>query len=130
MIAIAIAASMMTACTHDRVEVSKISDAQMSCAQIQDEVTNVKLVRQGVKDKTGFSGRNIAMGLFFWPGVIVNEVNGNKAEADTQKRLERLVSLHEQKGCDQSKLANALKDAAKSDETASKETETMKDSEA
>lgn len=91
--------TLVSACTHDRVEVSKVSDAQMSCAQINQEITDVKIARGDIKGKTGFSGRNVAMGLLFWPGVVVNEVNGNKADSAALQRIDRLVALSDQKGC-------------------------------
>ena len=63
------------------------------------EIDRAEDARLEVQDKTGFSGRNVGMALLFWPGIIVNEVQGGKAEDAAQDRVERLNGLYYQQGC-------------------------------
>lgn len=106
----AAAVAVLSACTHTKMEVTKATDSQMSCAQIAAEMTEVKMVRQGIDGKTGFSGRNVFY-VLFWPAIIVNEVNGNQADKLAQDRQAKLVSLYEQKRCNSSHLTEAEKRA-------------------
>jgi hypothetical protein len=89
----------LVSCTHSKVEVSKITDSQMSCAQIEQELIDLKLIKQDIKNKRGISARNAGMFLLFWPGIFVNEINGNEAEKLVNARVEKLIGLHSQKGC-------------------------------
>ncbi|MBP9694068.1 MAG: lipoprotein [Alphaproteobacteria bacterium] len=125
----AAAVAVLSACTHTKMEVTKATDSNMVCHQIAAEMTEVKMVRQGIDDKTGFSGRNVFYGLFFWPAVIVNEVNGNGADKLAQERHAKLVSLYEQKKCNASYLTEAEKRAeAKRAAEAKKQAEENKES--
>ena len=87
-------------CTHKRVEVHKVTDYSMTCSQIIEEMKKVEKIKTDIKNKKGFSGRNVGMALFFWPGVIVNEVNANKALELADKRLDVLNKLYKEKECD------------------------------
>ncbi len=98
--------TLLASCTHQSVEVNKIGDKQLSCSQISSELMDIKLVKKDIDDKTGFSGRNVGMGLLFWPGVIVNELNANDAEKNVNERINKLVKLHEDKGCDSSQISS------------------------
>jgi hypothetical protein len=56
----------LASCTHSKVEISKITDSQMSCAQIEQELIDLKLIKQDIKSKRGVSARNAGMFLLFW----------------------------------------------------------------
>lgn len=90
---------LVSACTHKKVEVNNLNDKNLTCQQIAMEIGQIKELKSGIDEKTGISGRNVAMGLLFWPGIIVNEMNGSKAEELANERMDKLVSLHEQKSC-------------------------------
>ena len=48
---------------------------------------------------TGMSGRNIAMGIFFWPGIVVNQMNAGDAREAANTRLAVLSELKSKKNC-------------------------------
>ena len=52
-----------------------------------------------IDDKTGWSGRNVAMGIFFWPGVVVNQMNAGDAREAANERLKILSDLKSKKRC-------------------------------
>ena len=88
-----------SACTHHKVRVSQASDTQLSCTALRAEISRVEQTRAEIDQKTGFSGRNVGMALTFWPGVIVNEMQGASAEAAAVARTERLNQLYYERGC-------------------------------
>lgn len=47
----------------------------------------------------GMSGRNVAMGLFFWPGIIVNQMNAGDARKAATERIAVLVNMSSMKKC-------------------------------
>ena len=89
----------LSACTHQKVRISQTSDTQLSCAALQNEMAQVEQVRAEIDDKRGLSARNIGMALTFWPGVLVNEMQGSSAETAAVARAERLNQLYYERGC-------------------------------
>lgn len=86
-------------CTHTQVLVKDSTDAQLTCTEIATQTADVKNILRDIDDKTGFSGRNVAMGVLFWPGVIVNQMNAGDARKAATERLTVLVELSEKKNC-------------------------------
>ena len=56
-------------------------------------------VLRGIDDKTGMSGRNVAMGLLFWPGIIVNQMNAGDAREAANDRMVVLSNLKNNLSC-------------------------------
>ena len=99
-ILLACTALLLTAgCTHNKVTTSKVSDVKMNCAQIDKEIQQVESIKQDIENKRGLSGRNVGMALLFWPGVLVNEMNGSEAAKLANQRAEKLNDLYIKKGC-------------------------------
>lgn len=88
-----------TGCTHTQTVVKDSSDQSLTCTAIAAQTAEVKGVLRDIDDKTGMSGRNIAMGLFFWPGIIVNQMNAGDARKAAGDRLSVLADLAKQKNC-------------------------------
>ncbi len=95
---------VLAGCSHKKVEVSRVGDSGLSCNEIGYELVELKALRGDIEKKTGFSGRNVGMGLLFWPGVIVNEYNAGKAEDLAMERSKKLVSMFEKKKCSEDVL--------------------------
>lgn len=89
----------LAGCTHTQVLVKDSGDQKLTCTDIAAQTAEVKGVLRDVDDKTGFSGRNVAMGIFFWPGIIVNQMNAGDARKAATERLGVLADLAKQKGC-------------------------------
>lgn len=88
----------LTACHPSVTPVSKM-DNQLSCADLSKEIKDVEAIKAKIESKRGFSARNVGLGLVFWPGVIVNEVTGNKAENEANLRLAALKNIYADKKC-------------------------------
>jgi len=86
-------------CTHKKVEVNTLKDDQLTCNEINTELEQIQALKKDIDEKTGFSGRNVGMGLLFWPGVIVNEYNASKSEDLANQRQAKLYTLHKNKNC-------------------------------
>lgn len=92
-------ASVIAGCTHTNVATRKVSDDRLTCQEIIAETSEVTMVLSNIDDKTGFSGRNVAMGVFFWPGIVVNQMNAGDARRAANERLATLADLYSKKGC-------------------------------
>ena len=87
------------ACTHQNVKVVKSADDKLSCSDIAAEVAEINGVLRSIDDKTGLSGRNVAMGILFWPGIIVNQMNAGDAREAANDRLVVLSDLKSNLSC-------------------------------
>jgi hypothetical protein len=91
--------TLATGCTHTQVLVKDSADGRLTCTEIATQTAEVKTILRDIDDKTGFSGRNVAMGLFFWPGIIVNQMNAGDARKASTERLAVLAELSTKKNC-------------------------------
>lgn len=91
--------SAITSCTHTKMQTHKLYDEELNCTQLRTEMTRVSSAIEDVDSKTGLSGRNVGMALIFWPGILVNEVNGSDALKAANHRMDMLVNLYNRKGC-------------------------------
>jgi hypothetical protein len=91
--------TLAAGCTHTQVLVKDTADVQLTCTEIATQTTGVKTILRDIDDKTGFSGRNVAMGLFFWPGIIVNQMNAGDARKAASERLAILADLSTKRNC-------------------------------
>jgi hypothetical protein len=90
-----------SSCSHRKVTVNRVSDMHMSCSEIISESTQVENMLRNIDGKTGMSGRNIGMFLLFWPGIFINEMNGDEAAALANDRLTVLTKLYGKNNCSQ-----------------------------
>lgn len=103
-LAVVISLMALTAC-HPKVEPVSSMDRELSCAALSSEIQNVRDVRARIEKKRGFSGRNVGLGLIFWPGIVINEVTGSDAESDANARLASLQNIYADKKCSLEKAA-------------------------
>lgn len=89
----------VSSCTHQKVQVRRLNDTELSCSQIKKEMEQTQNLLQDINSKTGLSGRNIGMAFLFWPGIVVNEVNASDAERLANERIKVLVELYDKKRC-------------------------------
>ena len=99
LLALTLSAFSLISCTHNNVSTHRVNDAELNCAQIKEEMKKTEEVKDDIESKRGMSGRNVGMALIFWPGIIVNEVNGSDAITAANKRMEVLSHLYSQKQC-------------------------------
>ena len=97
--ALVVSVFILGACSHLNVEVIKPADDKLSCTDIAAEIAEINGIMHSIDDKTGWSGRNVAMGIFFWPGVVVNQMNAGDAREAANERLKILSDLKSKKRC-------------------------------
>jgi hypothetical protein len=84
------------------VERAKISDAQLSCAQLLSEIQEADKFRKAAEDNKGVTGTNAAAALFFWPALFVTYSDANEAIRAADERKANLTKLYSEKNCAQS----------------------------
>jgi len=89
----------LAGCTHTQVQTKDIADSRLTCTEIAVQTAEVKGVLRDIDDKTGFSGRNVGLGLLFWPGIFVNQMNAGDARKAANERLGVLADLAKEKQC-------------------------------
>lgn len=89
----------LVGCTHTKVASHQVEDKGLSCGEIKRQIRQIEDLKRDIDSKRGFSGRNVGMALFFWPGILVNELNGNEATKMAEERHRVLVELYEKKNC-------------------------------
>ncbi len=94
-----VASVAIAGCSHTQVLVKDSTDEKLSCTEIAAQAAEVKMVLKDIDEKTGLSGRNVAMGIFFWPGIIVNQMNAGDARKAATERLGVLSDLAKAKNC-------------------------------
>lgn len=97
----------LSAC-HPRLEPVSGMDKQMSCSQLQEEINKTSKTKSKIASNRGISGRN-ALGLLFWPSIVINEVTGESAENEATQRLVDLKNIYAAKQCSKEDCAKDLK---------------------
>lgn len=72
---------------------------ELSCAEIKDELTKLASIRSDAESKKGVSKENVLWALFFWPGMVVNEVDNREVIEKVDARSAELVKAQSAKGC-------------------------------
>ena len=83
--------------SNQAVRTVQASDYSKNCDQLQFELTDLGAKFEDVKDDSGITGKNVALGVLFWPGIIVNEVRSNKNQDSIDDRVVHLTNLYSQK---------------------------------
>ncbi|MDP9766642.1 hypothetical protein [Deinococcus enclensis] len=73
--------------------------SDLSCTEIQDELTKLAAIRADAESKKGVSKENVLWALFFWPGAVVNEMDNRDVIAKVDARTEELVKAQSAKQC-------------------------------
>ena len=86
---------IITGCVSNQtVQTVQAADFDMNCAQLNMELTNLGAKFEEVKSESGATGDNVALGFFFWPGIIVNEQQAKKNQDSINARLTHLTELY------------------------------------
>lgn len=94
-----IASLTILGCTHTQVSVRQSADDRLNCTEIATQTAEINRILRDIDDKTGMSGRNVAMGIFFWPGIVVNQMNAGDARKAANERLAVLSGLSAARKC-------------------------------
>ena len=98
---------LLAGCVQNRaVQTIQPGDFDLNCEQLQYELTALGAEFEEATDESGVTGNNVALGIFFWPGVIVNEVRANENQDSISERIEHLGILYRDKCVEQDQPAN------------------------
>ena len=93
-----VAALFLGACSHQNVVSVQPTDNRLSCTDIAAELAEVRgVLRDAIF--TQVSRYILAMGIFFRPGIVVNQMNAGDAREAANTRLAVLSELKSKKNC-------------------------------
>lgn len=99
-ISIMLAAAVVAGCaTPTVVQTAKPGDAQLSCAQLQNEYADADRFRWEARRHRGLTGGNVARAILFWPAVLGTFANANEAIAAADTRKVYLANIMNQQNC-------------------------------
>ena len=85
----------LSACVSNKtIQTVEVGDFDLNCDQLVYELTQLGVKFEEAEGDSGLTGKNVALGIFFWPGIIVNEVQAGRNEDSLNKRIEHLNQLY------------------------------------
>ena len=89
---------LITGCVSTKtIQTVQSADYEMNCDQLKYELTNLGAKFKDAEGDSGPTGKNIATGLLFWPGVLVN-VNQTSRNIDSiNDRIVHINNLYSKK---------------------------------
>lgn len=92
---------LLAACATPTVtQVVKPGDSGLSCAQMQNEYSDVQRLKKEADAEKSVTGGNVVRALFFWPAIIGTAMNANEAIAAADNRSVHLSNLLTQAKCE------------------------------
>ena len=90
----------MTGCaTSEKVQPVQLGDRDLSCLQIQAEMTKLDESQAKVEGNKGVNGTNVAAAVAWLPGLAYTYYDASKATDAISARRSRLTEIFENKGC-------------------------------
>lgn len=93
-------ATLAGCATPTVTQVVKPGDTGLSCAQLQNEYSDVQRLKKEADAEKSVTGGNVARAIFFWPAIIGTAMNANEAIAAADNRAVHLSNLMAQAKCD------------------------------
>jgi hypothetical protein len=81
-------------------QVVKPGDTGLSCAQMQNEFSDVQRLKKEADAEKTVTGGNVVRALLFWPAIIGTAMNANEAIAAADNRSVHLSNLMLQAKCE------------------------------
>ena len=81
------------------IEVTRLSDRDLSCESLKDEYRYAEQAKKDAEDVKGVNGTNTAAAIFFPVGIIATYSNANEAISAADTRMMRLSDLMDKKNC-------------------------------
>lgn len=94
-----IAALSLASCAPKYTQATAKPVTDLSCAEIKDELGKLAGIRAEAESKKGVSKENVLFALFFWPGIVVNEVDNRDVITKVDARTADLVKAQSAKSC-------------------------------
>lgn len=99
-LAVAAITTLAGCATPTVTQVVKPGDTGLSCAQIQNEYSDVQRLKKEADAEKSVTGGNVVRALFFWPAIIGTAMNANEAIAAADNRMVHLTNLMMQQKCE------------------------------
>jgi len=93
-------ATLAGCATPTVTQVVKPGDTGLSCAQLQNEYSDVQRLKKEADAEKSVTGGNVARAIFFWPAIIGTAMNANEAIAAADNRSVHLSNLMAQAKCE------------------------------
>ena len=93
-------ATLAGCATPTVTQVVKPGDTGLSCAQLQNEYSDVQRLKKEADAEKSVTGGNVARAIFFWPAIIGTAMNANEAIAAADNRAVHLSNLMVQAKCE------------------------------
>ena len=95
LISLIVAFFFLVSCVSNQtVRTVEPRDYDLNCDQLKYELTGLGAKFDEVEDDSGLTGKNVALGIFFWPGIIVNERQSGRNEDSINDRVIHLNTLY------------------------------------
>ena len=95
------AVALLAGCATPTVtQVVKPGDAGLTCAQMQNEYSDVQRLKKEADAEKTVTGGNVVRAIFFWPAIIGTAMNANEAIAAADNRSVHLSNLMSQIKCE------------------------------
>ena len=92
------AVAFLSGCVSNQaVRTVEAADYSLNCEQLQFKLADLGAKFEDAKDDSGLTGKNVGLGLLFWPGIIVNESRSNKNQDSLDDRIVHLTNLYSKK---------------------------------
>jgi outer membrane murein-binding lipoprotein Lpp len=92
------AVAFLSGCVSNQaVRTVEAADYSLNCEQLQFKLADLGAKFEDAKDDSGLTGKNVGLGLLFWPGIIVNESRSSKNQDSLDDRIVHLTNLYSQK---------------------------------
>lgn len=79
------------------IQTVRTSDYNLNCDQLKYELSILGAKFENAEDDSGITGKNIASGIFFWPGIIVNERQAGRNSDSINDRMTHINALYSNK---------------------------------
>ena len=95
LISLILAVFFLVSCVSNQtVRTVELRDYDLNCDQLKYELTGLGAKFDDVEDDSGLTGKNVALGILFWPGIIVNERQSGRNEDSINDRVVHLNTLY------------------------------------
>lgn len=81
-------------------QVVKPGDTGLSCAQLQNEFSDVQRLKKEADAEKSVTGGNVVRAIFFWPAIIGTAMNANEAISAADNRSVHLSNLMRENKCE------------------------------
>ena len=98
-IVIAVSILLSGCATPHVVKTTQMEDQNMTCNQLELEISEADRFRAEAQKEKGVTGTNVAAAILFWPGLIATHLNSNEAVAAADIRNRNLMNIYNQKNC-------------------------------